>query len=183
MSPCKIDCWSPGELICLLNELCFTKYNQISFLKSRRIIRHLTSHLIVIWYFFISHLVLYLQVENGLMCRYVLFLINIYYIITRFYQSLEYQNEYIVSILVISSVQKCLNVDNLITYGFYCLKLLHVSIIKILDSMLSNCLFSTFHLFSKMCLFHGVFWHFLYHFFFFRKITTLREILCDVVNR
>ena len=91
--------------------------------------------------------------------------------------------EYIESILVISSVQKCLSVDNLITYGFYCLKLLHVSIIKILDSMLSNCLFPIFHLISKMCLFHGVFWHILYHFFFFRKITTLREILCDVVNR
>ena len=141
-------------------------------MKSRRIIRHITFHLILIWYFFISHLVLYLQVENGLMR-------SIYYIIIR----LEYQNEYIVSILVISSVQKCLSVDNLITYGFYCLKLLHVSIIKILDSMLSNCLFPIFHLISKMCLFHGVFWHILYHFFFFRKITTLREILCDVVNR
>ena len=174
MSPCKIDCWAPGELICFLNELCFTKYNQISFLKSRRIIRHITFHLIDIWYFSISHLVLYLQVENGLISR---------YIITRFYQSLEYQHEYIVSILVISSVQKCLSVDNLITYGFYCWKLLHVSIIKILDSMLSNCLFPFFISFSKMCLFHGVFWHILYRFVFFRKITTLREILCDVVNR
>ena len=142
MSPCKIDCWAPGELICFLNELCFTKYNQISFLKSRRIIRHITFHLILIWYFFISHLVLYLQVENGLIR-------SIYDLITRFYQSLEYQHEYIVSILVISSVQKCLSVDNLITYGFYCLKLLHVSIIKILDSMLSNCLFPIFHLLFK----------------------------------
>ena len=173
LSLCKIDCWVPGELICFLNELCFTKYNQISFLKSRRIIRHITFHLIDIWYFSISHLVLYLQVENGLIRS----------IITRFYQSLEYQHEYIVSILVISSVQKCLSVDNLITYGFYCWKLLHVSIIKILDSMLSNCLFPIFHLISKMCLFHGVFWHILYRFVFFRKITTLREILCDVVNR
>ena len=145
-------------------------------MKSRRIISYITFHLIVIWYFFISYLALYLQVGNGLIR-------SIYDLITRFYQSLEYQHEYIVSILVISSVQKCLSVDNLITYGFYCLKLLHVSIIKILDSMLSNCLFPIFHLISKMCLFHGVFWHILYRFFFFRKITTPREILCDVVNR
>ena len=145
-------------------------------MKSRRIISYITFHLIVIWYFFISYLALYLQVGNGLIR-------SIYDLITRFYQSLEYQHEYIVGISVISSVQKCLSVDNLITYGFYCLKLLHVSIIKILDSMLSNCLFPIFHLISKMCLFHGVFWHILYRFVFFRKITTLREILCDVVNR